>query len=93
MMITHPENLSKERLKTELKNHGVRYNNNENKQYYVSLYRKRVMGSDEARQEFSSDEEFSQHAGRSERKQQVSTIFTLANFQWLVLGVLDLENM
>ena len=41
-MITTPENLSKDRLKAELKKHGIRFNNNENKPYYVDLYRKKV---------------------------------------------------
>ena len=43
-MITQPENLSKDRLKSELKKHGIRFNNNENKPYYVQLYREKVQG-------------------------------------------------
>ena len=41
-MITNPENLSKDRLKAELKKHGIRFNHSENKPYYVELYRRKV---------------------------------------------------
>ena len=41
-MITQPENLSKDKLKLELKKHGIRFNNSENKPYYVQLYREKV---------------------------------------------------
>ena len=42
-MITTPENLSKDRLKAELKKKGIKFNHNENKGYYVELYRDKVM--------------------------------------------------
>lgn len=63
-MITNPENLSKDRLKAELKKKGIRFNNNENKIYYVDLYRSKVMsvepGFKGGRGEFSSDDEIRQ---------------------------------
>ncbi len=42
-MITTPENLSKDRLKAELKKHGIRFNSNENKPYYIELYRAKIL--------------------------------------------------
>ena len=38
-MSANPENLSKEKLKSELKRRGIPYNNYQNKSYYVDLYR------------------------------------------------------
>lgn len=70
-LITNPEYLSKDRLKSELKTHGIRFNQNENKQYYVNLYRKRLMDTEQSRHEFSSDEEFTR-SPKQEKKQQVS---------------------
>lgn len=63
-MITTPENLSKDRLKTELKKKGIKFNNNENKLYYVDLYRNKIMTVEpvtvHVRSEFSSDDEIRQ---------------------------------
>lgn len=69
-LITNPDYLSKDRLKSELKLHGVKFNQNENKPYYVNLYRKRVMDSEQSRHEFSSDEELTR-SYKPEKKQQV----------------------
>lgn len=70
-MITNPEYLSKDRLKSELKNHGIKFNHNENKQYYVNLYYKNIMQEDNVRGEFSSDEDLSKRVPKQEKKQQV----------------------
>ena len=62
-MITNPDNLSKDRLKAELKKRGIKFNSNENKSYYVDLYRSKVMGPGQqkvGRGEFSSDDEIRQ---------------------------------
>ena len=72
-MITNPEYLPKERLKQELRKHNVTFNANENKDYYVQLFRDKVMGGKEGvrvRSEFSSDEEFVKQSPRTGRKQQ-----------------------
>ena len=72
--LNNPEYLPKDRLKTELKKHGVAFNNNENKDYYVQLYRKHVLkgkAKQQQRSEFSSDEEFVRHSPRLTRRQQV----------------------
>ncbi len=87
-LITTPEYLSKDKLKTELKNYGIRFNQNENKQYYVNLYRKRIMDTEQSRQEFSSDEEFIRPAKQG-KKQQVSFSCTKAS---LCTGALYLEE-
>lgn len=55
-MITNPENLSKDRLKTELKRKGIDFGTQENKKYYVDLYRKKVMDVQSLRSEFSDDD-------------------------------------
>jgi hypothetical protein len=71
-MITNPEYLPKDRLKQELKKHGVTFNPNENKDYYVQLYYKEVMQGKEperGRSEFSSDEEFVKQSPRPSKKQ------------------------
>ena len=71
-MITNPEYLPKDRLKTELKKRGVSFSPNENKDYYVQLYRDEVMGGkarEKVRSEFSSDEEFIRQSPRPSRKQ------------------------
>lgn len=70
-----PENLTKERLKQELKRNGVTFDQNENKDYYVRLYRSKVLrtGGRRQRSEFSSDEELVRHSPRTGgRKQPVS---------------------
>ncbi len=69
-LITNPEYLSKDRLKSELKSHGIKFNQNENKQYYVNLYRKRIMDTEQSRYEFSSDEELTRPV-KLGKKQQV----------------------
>ena len=59
-MITNPENLSKDRLKKELSKKKITFSPTRNKDYYVSLYREKIMMSGtKARQrsEFSSDDE------------------------------------
>ena len=61
-MITQPENLTRDRLKAELKKHGVTFSYTQPKSYYVELYRQHVMGkkvrsSPRKRSEFSSDED------------------------------------
>lgn len=55
-MITNPENLSKDRLKAELKKRGITFNSNENKKFYVDLYRKKVLNPESVRSEFSDDD-------------------------------------
>ena len=67
-MITNPEYLSKDRLKQELKKRGVSFNPNENKDYYIQLFREKVM--DKGRSELSSDDEFVRQSPRAVRKQQ-----------------------
>ena len=72
-MITNPDYLTKDRLKQELKNRGVSFNPNENKDYYIQLFREKVMHGkelDKGRSEFSSDEEFVRQSPRAVRKQQ-----------------------
>lgn len=59
-MITNPDNLSKDRLKAELKKRGIKCNANENKGYYVDLYREKVMNVEAVYGmvgEFSSDDD------------------------------------
>lgn len=60
-MITQPENLTTNRLKSELKKHGIQFSPNKSKDYFVKLYRDRVLGgarpTTRQRSEFSSDEE------------------------------------
>lgn len=71
-MITNPEYLPKERLKQELKKHGIKFNSNENKDYYVQLYRDELMQGKEPERitsEFSSDEEFVKQNSRASKKQ------------------------
>ncbi len=76
-MITTPDNLPKDRLKAELKKRGIKCNANENKSYYVDLYREKVMGPDfdRPRSEFSSDDEVKQSLRASQKKQVIKTIF------------------
>ena len=79
-MITNPENLSKDRLKAELKKRGIRFNaSGENKQYYVDLYRSRVMkgNRDRDRGEFSDDDV--RHSPRMSPRKTVSSIRLIAS--------------
>lgn len=78
-MITNPENLSKDRLKAELKKKGIRFNSNENKSYYVDLYRSKVMqGVKVGHGEFSSDDEIRQSPRASKKQVLVSLARELA---------------
>ena len=76
-MITQPEYLTKDRLKAELKKNGVSFEPNENKDYYVQLYKKHIMHGKGSRvkgrrSEFSSDEELTtKYSLRRTEKQQV----------------------
>ena len=59
-VIAEPEHLTKDRLKQELERFDIPYEPNENKTYYVSLYKKRLLTKKPARRirsEFSSDED------------------------------------
>ena len=72
-LFQQPENLTKERLKSELKKHGVPFEQNENKDYYVRLYRSKVSKSAAGRRqrgEFSSDEELVRRSPRFGTKKQ-----------------------
>ena len=55
-MITNPENLSKDRLKAELKKRGIPFNSSENKKYYVDLYRQKIVNAQPPKGEFSDDD-------------------------------------
>lgn len=66
-MITNPENLPKDRLKAELKKRRIVFNTNENKKYYVDLYRKKILNPDPVRSEFS-DDDVGSSPGLSKRK-------------------------
>ena len=75
-MLTQPEYLTKDRLKGELKKHGVTFEPSENKDYYVQLYRKYILRGKGGRakgqrSEFSSDEELVSASPRLTRRQQV----------------------
>lgn len=71
-LFQQPENLTKDRLKVELKKHGVPFDLNENKDYYVRLYRSKVVRSAGRRQrgELSSDEELVRRSPRFGTKKQ-----------------------
>ena len=74
--MNQPENLTKDRLKAELKKHGVSFQPHETKDYYVQLYRKEVLRGKggrgrTVRSEFSSDEEFVRQSPRLAKKQMV----------------------
>lgn len=59
-VITEPENLTKDRLKQELERFDIQFEPNENKAYYINLYRKRLLSKKQVRRvrsEFSSDED------------------------------------
>ena len=63
-VMTEPENLTKDRLKQELQRFDIQFEPNENKAYYVNLYKKRLLSKkqvrrvrSEVRKEFSSDED------------------------------------
>lgn len=72
-MFQQPEYLTKDRLKAELKKHGVSFLPSEMKDYYVQLYKKQVLrGKGKvARSEFSSDEELTRQSPRLAKKQTV----------------------
>lgn len=66
-LITQPENLTKDRLKAELKKQGVPFSPTQPKSYYVQLYRERMMAQKGSparrpRSEFSSDEDVGRKA-------------------------------
>ena len=69
-LFTQPEHLTKDRLKSELKRHRVSFSLSQPKNYYVQLYRERVLTpsagrasiSTRYRSEFSSDEEISKRS-------------------------------
>ena len=59
-LITHPENLTKDRLKEELTKYSVKYSPTQSKDYYVQLYREKIMrraSTGRMRSEFSSGDE------------------------------------
>ena len=56
-MSVDPESLSKEKLKAELRKSGVAFNRNENKPYYIRLYRDKLREKELSRAEFSDDED------------------------------------
>jgi len=60
-VITEPEHLTKDRLKQELDRFDITYEPNERKQYYVNLYKRRIVTAKRpirrTRGEFSSDED------------------------------------
>ena len=59
-VIAEPEHLTKERLKQELERFNIQYEPNENKSYYVNLYKKKLLSKKPVRRlrsEFSSDED------------------------------------
>ena len=87
-MITNPEYLPKDRLKQELRKHGISFNTNENKDYYVQLYRDEVMQGKEpekGRSEFSSDEEFVKQSPRPSKKQ--TKVCVWATGGWALFGI------
>ena len=67
-MITNPDTLSKDKLKSELRKRGIKFNNNENKSYYVDLYRTMIIKEERVRGEFSSDDELRNSPKHSPRK-------------------------
>ena len=75
VVFQHPENLTKDKLKSELKKSGVTFEPNENKDYYVRLYRSKVIKQGRRqRTEFSSDEELVRRSPRFGKKQAVSCL-------------------
>ena len=62
----NPELQTKDRLKAELRKKGIPFEQNENKDYYVRLYRSKVVKPRERRSrgEFSSDEELVRRSPR-----------------------------
>lgn len=66
LVFQNPENLTKDRLKAELRKSGISFDHNENKDYYVRLYRSKVAKPQERRSrgEFSSDEELVRRSPR-----------------------------
>ena len=73
-VIAEPEHLTKDRLKQELDRFDITYEPNERKQYYVNLYKRRIVTTKRpirrARGEFSSDEDirFKKPSAPVERK-------------------------
>ncbi len=55
--MNNPENLSKDRLKEELRKRGIPFSPAKNKDYYVSLYKDNLARRARIRSEFSSDDE------------------------------------
>ena len=87
-MITNPENLSKDRLKTELKKKGISFNTSENKKYYVDLYRKKVLTApaEPVRSEFS-DEDVDIRRSPALAKKKVEHIFPNSSLNLFVYVV------
>ena len=59
-VVAEPEHLTKDRLKQELERFDIPYEPNENKTYYVNLYKKKLVSKKQVRRirsEFSSDED------------------------------------
>lgn len=59
-VVAEPEHLTKDRLKQELERFDIPYEPNENKTYYVNLYKKKLLSKKSVRRirsEFSSDED------------------------------------
>ena len=59
-VVAEPEHLTKDRLKQELERFDIPYEPNENKTYYVNLYKKKLLSKKPVRRvrsEFSSDED------------------------------------
>jgi len=58
--MAEPEHLTKDRLKQELERFDIAYEPNENKAYYVNLYKRKLLSKKSMRRvrsEFSSDED------------------------------------
>ena len=92
-MISQPEYLTKDRLKAELKKSGVSFEPNENKDYYVQLYKKHIMRGKGGRvkgrrSEFSSDEELTaKYSLRRTEKQQVRALIRMKSVRVGVDGL------
>jgi hypothetical protein len=85
-MITNPENLSKDRLKAELRKRGIEFNSQENKRYYVDLYRKKVFVCESVRSEFSDDD--TRRSPGLKKK-----VITWTSEQWSMFGQWFQANM
>ncbi len=97
-MFRTPENLTKDRLKAELRKRGVSFEPHQYKDYYVQLYRKEVLKSKATartrthRSELSSDEEFvarhsprQSHGGRQHQVQGWALIRGRVELAWPIL--------